>query len=483
MTDGAPQNDPLRQAIELLNEHRFDQALGWLQKLDQSLLSPKDQGRALALEIVCLAHQDLEDDARRLLTRAQRRHGDDTALQLALGIQLSELGAYEWAEKVLRRLGEKLPADPLPLYNLGLVLERDARFDEAVNMYAEAIAKDGNADYPPFRARRGHVLARLGKLNEAVAAYREYLALVPEDAHEWIALAIVHSDAGHYEQAGEAYRKAHALDPDSISLHFNWATTASRQRDRTQTAACLTALERLAPDDWRSELARAYLAEQEGAAWQGWEACQRAVERAAELSEAAEHDESAADPAPAAACAALWYAVRNRLADHAKPFVEQLFEHQLFDENILGALRALEGTRCPKARDFHVLLEGELPPEMDEEQRNDPFERADVESDACRFFRSYRVWAEDSDQAGRFALEFERRCGGRALEVGAVEQQEETREAHLGVAWCSEAWIYEEGDDEEDEDAEEDEEEGPNDDELEAEAEAEEEEDQEDEEG
>ncbi|MCZ7646550.1 MAG: tetratricopeptide repeat protein [Planctomycetota bacterium] len=442
MPDGPHASDPLRPAMACMADGRFPDALDMLLDLDQSAFSPCEQGRALALEIVCLAQQDLDDDARRMLSRAMRRHPDDRAFQLALGIQLSECGAHDWAEKVLRRLSDRFADDPVPLFNLGVALEHDARCEEAVEAYRQAIARDSASACPEFHARLGHALQRMGRLIEAAAALREYLSQRPRDAHEWISLAIVCSNAEDYAKAREAYEKARELEPDSVSLHFNRAQTAARQDDRETLAACVATLERLAPEDWRTELARASLAERDGAAWQGWEACRRAFERAAGQAATlgcAEAEECVA----IAAASTLTYAARNRLGEHAGEFVAQVFDAELFDECVLAALRRLEGAHSRHAREFDVLLEGRRN-EASEDDGADPDE---APAPGARFFRSLRVWADDAEQAGQLALDFERRCGGVDLEIGSVERGAATGAAHLGVRWCSARWSYEsEGD-------------------------------------
>ncbi len=63
-----------------------------------------------------------------------------------------------------------------------------------------------------------------GKAAEAVAVYREALALDPEYADAWQALALAHNDLGQHEQAIEAGRRLCELMPDDVLAH----TTLSR---------------------------------------------------------------------------------------------------------------------------------------------------------------------------------------------------------------------------------------------------------------
>jgi Tfp pilus assembly protein PilF len=65
------------------------------------------------------------------------------------------------------------------LAQLGMVLARESKFDEALPLLNEAIAADGSQ--PAALGYRGNVLATQGKLDEAEADFRRALALSPND--------------------------------------------------------------------------------------------------------------------------------------------------------------------------------------------------------------------------------------------------------------------------------------------------------------
>ena len=55
-----------------------------------------------------------------------------------------------------------------------------------------------------------------------------YLSLVPDDAEQWVSLAILHSDAEQYEDAFACYRRAEQTEADSPVLRLNWGLVESR---------------------------------------------------------------------------------------------------------------------------------------------------------------------------------------------------------------------------------------------------------------
>jgi len=63
-----------------------------------------------------------------------------------------------------------------------------------------------------------------GKLEEAVALYREAIALDPEYADAWQGLALALNDLGQHARAIEAGKKLCELTPDDVLAH----TTLSR---------------------------------------------------------------------------------------------------------------------------------------------------------------------------------------------------------------------------------------------------------------
>ncbi|MGE3277991.1 MAG: tetratricopeptide repeat protein [Vicinamibacterales bacterium] len=150
------------------------------------------------------------DDAVKVLDRASSQAGgDNTGLLLQLGAVYENAGRYGDAEREFRRILERDPLHAPALNYLGYMLaDQGERLDEAVTLIERALTVDpGNASYQDslgwalfkqgkFEAAEGYlskaagqmadnsviqehygdVLARLGKNDAAVAAWRQALA-------------------------------------------------------------------------------------------------------------------------------------------------------------------------------------------------------------------------------------------------------------------------------------------------------------------
>lgn len=226
--------------------------------------------------------------------------------------------------------------------------------------------------------------------------------------------AISASDTGDYDEAYRYYSRAFSLTPTSVLLSYNWAITALRRGDRQQLAVCASRLLTIAPEDWRTSIAQAYLTEVNGEAQTGWELCQQTYERV--------RNTKALKVVEALTPDVLLFAYRNQLKTGLEEIISQVFETGAFPEGVLDALRKIEGRRSRRAFDYSVVVEGDFS------------EPAFPTSD--RYVRSYRVLAEDEEEASQTVIDFESRCGEKGLKVISVEAKgSEDTEVELGVWW------------------------------------------------
>ncbi|NIO39434.1 MAG: tetratricopeptide repeat protein [Burkholderiales bacterium] len=119
--------------------------------------------------------------------------------------------------------GEKLtveyPASFL-LWNIfGAANAGLGRLDQAVQAFRKA--SDLNPRSPDAHNNIGNALKKQGKLDAAIAAYRRALAIKPDFAEAHYNLGYVLQDQGKLDAAIAAYRKALAIKPDFADAHNN----------------------------------------------------------------------------------------------------------------------------------------------------------------------------------------------------------------------------------------------------------------------
>ena len=101
-----------------------------------------------------------------------------------LGVTFSQRGAarnspedFERAAGHLQQALETKPDDSRSLFNLGNIMLRFGRYDEAIALYRRALAKFPK--HPRIHNNLGVALAQTGDLDAAEASFRRALALLP----------------------------------------------------------------------------------------------------------------------------------------------------------------------------------------------------------------------------------------------------------------------------------------------------------------
>jgi tetratricopeptide (TPR) repeat protein len=121
-------------------------------------------------------------------------------------------------------------------------LQRE-EWPKAIEQFEGALRLDGaNSDAHRFLARS---LRAVGRFDEAIGHYREYLKGMPADGDAWIGLGIALGATNRVEEAIAAFRRAVETSPDMLQARQNLAIALSRHGDFTEAAAELQqALER-----------------------------------------------------------------------------------------------------------------------------------------------------------------------------------------------------------------------------------------------
>lgn len=152
---------------------------------------------------------------RRILQHAPN-HSDSLHL---LGVIALQTGNFEPALELIRAAVALRPDAAVYRNNLGQILERLGRRNEARAEYEAAIERD--ASYAEAFNNLGQVLALEDRLKDAEACYRRAIELDAEYAEPRVNLGNVFKDRGELEEAVAEYRRAIELRPDISALYSN----------------------------------------------------------------------------------------------------------------------------------------------------------------------------------------------------------------------------------------------------------------------
>ncbi len=185
---------------------------------------------------------------------------NDPGLVAELEIETPEQQAA--AERQLRADLAENPDDVDSRHNLGVVLARQKRLEEALVEYERAL------ELRPRRAdtncRRGDALADLNRFDEAIAAYRKALEIDEEffDAHRGFGVALARQEK--YADAQRPLKRAAALQPFDASVWFQLGMSQRLSGDADEARkSFLTAIEKHR-DDADSLLQLGLLEEERG---------------------------------------------------------------------------------------------------------------------------------------------------------------------------------------------------------------------------
>jgi tetratricopeptide (TPR) repeat protein len=168
-------------------------------------------------------------------------------------------GNYDTAVERYQAAITKNPDDAEALSNLGQVLVRLGKAEEAIPYFDRAIALIPQRW--AYRFNRARALGILGRTEEAVAGYRDAQQLFPNDYATLFNLGLALHRLGDEAGAVEAYKKAIELDPNDATFRLALGTSLERlQRPRDAVAAYDEYL-RLAPAAPDADSVRARIAQ------------------------------------------------------------------------------------------------------------------------------------------------------------------------------------------------------------------------------
>jgi tetratricopeptide (TPR) repeat protein len=162
------------------------------------------------------------------------------------GTALLSEGKPHQAFEVLSNALQMKPADEDVHYDLGLVLTRLEKFQEAAHQYEEALRI-----YPKYveaHNNLGNLLLRLGRSDEAIQHLETAVKIMPDYASAHNNLGTALQRAGRADEAIIHFEKAADLQPDYWQAHFNVGTSCLEAGRLSEAQNALKIVMRLNPD-------------------------------------------------------------------------------------------------------------------------------------------------------------------------------------------------------------------------------------------
>jgi tetratricopeptide (TPR) repeat protein/tRNA A-37 threonylcarbamoyl transferase component Bud32/TolB-like protein len=196
------------------------QAAGRVSEAEQALRSalarePRSDNLNRTLGDV-LVRSERVDAGLEKLREAVRLRPDYVENQTTLGLALYSRGRYEESLAPLRRATELVPDDPLARQRLAVAYHQLGRLDDALTHYRESGRLGGSAS---TFSNMATILYRQGKFDEALVGYEQSLKLRPDSQTTWRSKGDTLNRLGRPDEAAAAWRQAAALAEKSLQAN------------------------------------------------------------------------------------------------------------------------------------------------------------------------------------------------------------------------------------------------------------------------
>jgi tetratricopeptide (TPR) repeat protein len=408
----------LDQANRLLEEGKPDEALRCLDEIEAGALEGDDRVEWGSLRAWALSEMGRDQEALETLGPLLEEFPEAPRLLGTLGVVLSNTDDLEDARDALEQAVTLSPEDEVSLANLALVYEKLGDYPRAIELYDRALNLGADIDW--ILQRKAVALSECGRYAEAKVAIKRYLSLAPDDADQWITLAILQSDDEEYADAFQCYAQAERIDPRSAGLRLNWGVTAVRAHELQMARTQLRHLQRLEPRSTRPWLLRAFILEEEGHLAGARTIYDRVLARVCfsdrgELTYALEM--------------AMDFFSRHNLRPRCERLLGRAYAANACTVELCEAYREVTGEHVAKAYWFNVALEADYRTGLlevhDRSQRR--------KGRFTRFIRDYQVVARDRDEAVGLVLGFARRMGEANPRVREFVGEEPLEDARTGL--------------------------------------------------
>jgi tetratricopeptide (TPR) repeat protein len=153
------------------------------------------------------------EEKQKALEEACKKNPKDVQAAFDLGNLYYDQGNREEAEKTFRKVLELKPDHVRALVNLGVVLNEGGKSQDGLAQLEKALAVKPNDS--EVLAVKGQILYALKRYNEAVDLYKQAIQInsKSQKGHYWLGVAF--ADAGIYREAIKEWKIVVDIDPDS----------------------------------------------------------------------------------------------------------------------------------------------------------------------------------------------------------------------------------------------------------------------------
>jgi beta-barrel assembly-enhancing protease len=124
------------------------------------------------------------------------------------------------------------PKSPLPLYGLGLVLEREGKITEAIDSFGQALS--GNPEFIEAMFSMGYAYISNGQYEDSLSVARKALALAPRDKEILYLYALSLQKLERNDKAASIYERLTYLPPVNNMVYYNLGLVYGRQGNLAQ---------------------------------------------------------------------------------------------------------------------------------------------------------------------------------------------------------------------------------------------------------
>lgn len=412
----------LDRANRLLEDGQPAESLRCLAELQPETLDDDQRIEWASLRAWALSEMGRDEEALETLGPLLEEFPKSARLLGTLGVVLSNTDDLENARDALEEAVRINSDDEIALANLALVYEKLREYARAIELYDRALELGADIDW--VLQRKATALTEVGRFAEAKGTLKRYLSLMPDDAAQWVALAILHSDDDEFADAFACYERAEQIDPKSAALRLNWGVTAVRAHQLPLARAQLKLLQRIEPNSTRPWLLRAFILEEEG----HLRAAQVIYERMLSRTRFADQGEL-----NYALEMAMDFFARHRMRPRCERLLARAYAENACSVELCEAYREVTGEHVPAAYWYSVLIEADYRPGLTEIREPGAPGRARRGRRFTRFVRAFQAVARNHDEAVGMVLDFARRMGERNPAVREFVGEESVEDTYLGI--------------------------------------------------